>query len=373
MDADLSGGCDGAETKVEGSAVVYAPFGEVRAGELSMLTDLGFTGQRLDRSAGELMYYGARYYLPSLRRFIAADTVVPGHEPSQALNRYSYVLNNPLKLVDPTGHLPWAPCIEGIICSPNTKPSFPTPAPSPTIPSPEPDPAPEPAPTPPNVPGVSVETTVSSTTSGIVESIQAAIAQCNGGDLGYCIGEVIERAWLSFWYPASTSYKPPSATSAFEVDKSLALAMCQTTPLFCTLDGGRPLQPDMLIGIVVPPLPAPIASRGGIWTSTSTLSPAENALRHWNRHRGDFPQLNNALEYQRTATEFINNPPTGAYVGTRSWNGDIVVYDPSTDVYAAGTVDGTPRTMFRPTPGSGHGYSSNLEYFFAHITDLLGH
>lgn len=53
------------------------------------------------------MYYGARYYLPELKRFISADTVVPSAYDSQALNRYSYVVNNPMKLVDPSGHLPY--------------------------------------------------------------------------------------------------------------------------------------------------------------------------------------------------------------------------------------------------------------------------
>jgi hypothetical protein len=102
------------------------------------------------------MFYNARYYDPALGRFISADSVVPGsasgsmdgvalkaltvdfHEPGfvstlndenqlpfwfqmsneqkqkagspwgpqnpQALNRYSYVQNNPLKYTDPTGH-----------------------------------------------------------------------------------------------------------------------------------------------------------------------------------------------------------------------------------------------------------------------------
>jgi hypothetical protein len=50
------------------------------------------------------MYYGARYYLPSLRRFISADSVVSSLNP-QALNRFAYVLNRPLNFIDPTGHV----------------------------------------------------------------------------------------------------------------------------------------------------------------------------------------------------------------------------------------------------------------------------
>gem|GEM_PF-2939124 len=69
----------------------------------------------------------ARYYDPNLGRFISADTIIPGAgsltvAPSdpvaagawgqrsggpgnpQQLNRYSYVLNNPVRNTDPTGH-----------------------------------------------------------------------------------------------------------------------------------------------------------------------------------------------------------------------------------------------------------------------------
>ncbi|MDL1898458.1 RHS repeat-associated core domain-containing protein [Anaerolineae bacterium CFX7] len=59
--------------------------------------------QRRDASAG-LMYYGARYYDATLGRFVSADTVVPSANNPQSLNRYSYVRNNPVNRIDPTGH-----------------------------------------------------------------------------------------------------------------------------------------------------------------------------------------------------------------------------------------------------------------------------
>jgi len=144
----------------------YDPYGRVRSGN-ALPTTFGFTGQRQDGTG--LLYYGARYYDPTLGRFASADSIVPGsasgkggaaatlgqdggaalrpltvdfHEPGfasaialenastqakgfwfqmsgqdrqqakadtgpgnpQALNRYSYVLNNPLRYTDPTGH-----------------------------------------------------------------------------------------------------------------------------------------------------------------------------------------------------------------------------------------------------------------------------
>lgn len=67
-----------------------------------MPTDKKFTGQRLDSTG--LYYYGARYYDPGIWRFISPDTVGPDPKNPQALNRYSYCLNNPLKYNDPSGH-----------------------------------------------------------------------------------------------------------------------------------------------------------------------------------------------------------------------------------------------------------------------------
>ncbi len=47
-----------------------------------------------------------RVYDPFLGRMLSADPTVPGPFNSQAFNRYSYVLNNPLALTDPNGFTP---------------------------------------------------------------------------------------------------------------------------------------------------------------------------------------------------------------------------------------------------------------------------
>jgi RHS repeat-associated protein len=83
--------------------VRYFAYGAPRTGDLFALpTDHTFTGQKLDRDTG-LMYYGARYYDPALGMFLSPDTLVPEPGNPQSLNRYSYVRNNPLRLVDPSG------------------------------------------------------------------------------------------------------------------------------------------------------------------------------------------------------------------------------------------------------------------------------
>ena len=80
----------------------YKPFGDTWTSSGTFGTDRKFTGQRFDGGSG-LYFYGGRYYDPVLGRFISADSFVPGSANLQAWGRYSYVLNNPLRYVDPTG------------------------------------------------------------------------------------------------------------------------------------------------------------------------------------------------------------------------------------------------------------------------------
>ncbi|NJN16641.1 MAG: hypothetical protein HC822_10390 [Oscillochloris sp.] len=157
----------------------YDPWGQIRpnaAGTPHPIsqTRRNYTGQIRDDTG--LLYYNARYYDPTIGRFLSADSVVPGnpsggmdgvaitpltidfHEGGflgklnaesamgfwfelsndarrqhgspmgpanpQSLNRYSYVQNNPLRYVDPTGHCPgcvaavgWALSIAGFTVS----------------------------------------------------------------------------------------------------------------------------------------------------------------------------------------------------------------------------------------------------------------
>src|SRR3990172_6528553 len=81
----------------------FYPYGESRLVSGTMPTDKLFTGQRAIDDLG-IYNYGARFYSPKLGRFLSADTIVPSFANPQSFNRYSYVLNNPLKYTDPTGH-----------------------------------------------------------------------------------------------------------------------------------------------------------------------------------------------------------------------------------------------------------------------------
>jgi hypothetical protein len=49
---------------------------------------------------------GARWYDPSIGRFVQPDTIIPDLYNPQDLNRYAYVRNNPLRYTDPSGFDP---------------------------------------------------------------------------------------------------------------------------------------------------------------------------------------------------------------------------------------------------------------------------
>ncbi|CAB5499814.1 insecticidal toxin complex protein [Bathymodiolus thermophilus thioautotrophic gill symbiont] len=59
-----------------------------------------YTGKERDDSSG-LCYYGARYLAPWMARWISPDST----GTVNGLNLYTYVGNNPLKYIDPTGHV----------------------------------------------------------------------------------------------------------------------------------------------------------------------------------------------------------------------------------------------------------------------------
>jgi RHS repeat-associated protein len=68
----------------------------------SSLTTHGFTGHEMVDPVG-LIHMNGRVYDPEIGRFLTADPFVQDLSNTQALNRYSYVLNDPLSMTDPTG------------------------------------------------------------------------------------------------------------------------------------------------------------------------------------------------------------------------------------------------------------------------------
>jgi RHS repeat-associated protein len=93
----------------------YMPFGvEIGSGVSGRTTGMGygasdgvrdqFTGQQRDTESG-LDYFGARYYSAAQGRFTSPDPLMASARAMspQTWNRYSYVLNKPMNLIDPSG------------------------------------------------------------------------------------------------------------------------------------------------------------------------------------------------------------------------------------------------------------------------------
>ena len=93
-------------TTVDGtwySELRFSAFGETRYSSGITPTDYRYTGQ-LEQADVNLYYYNARWYDPALGRFIQADTIVPEPGSLKSYDRFTYVDNNPMKYIDPSGH-----------------------------------------------------------------------------------------------------------------------------------------------------------------------------------------------------------------------------------------------------------------------------
>lgn len=73
-----------------------------------------FTGKERDAETG-LDHFGARYLSSAQGRFTSPDPLMNSGRPNipQSWNRYSYVLNNPLRFTDPTGLFEWDESLGG--------------------------------------------------------------------------------------------------------------------------------------------------------------------------------------------------------------------------------------------------------------------
>jgi RHS repeat-associated protein len=79
----------------------------------------GYTEHEMLDNLG-LIHMNGRMQDPHLGRFLSADPYIVGLDNSQAVNRYSYVNNNPLSFTDPSGYWPEdCDCRPGVPRGPN--------------------------------------------------------------------------------------------------------------------------------------------------------------------------------------------------------------------------------------------------------------
>jgi RHS repeat-associated protein len=80
----------------------YVPYGPnygPSGSEVFMYTDKPYD------SVTGLYYFGARFYDPNIGRFVTQDSYWGKQRDPQSLDRYIYAEDNPMKMVDPSGHM----------------------------------------------------------------------------------------------------------------------------------------------------------------------------------------------------------------------------------------------------------------------------
>ena len=92
----------------EGSIVKsydYDEFGVTTSTGDTFFNEVTFTGSVADASG--LLYMNARYYNPATARFLSQDTYTGSASTPWTQHLYAYCNNNPVNMVDPTGHSSW--------------------------------------------------------------------------------------------------------------------------------------------------------------------------------------------------------------------------------------------------------------------------
>ncbi|MCG7496538.1 type IV secretion protein Rhs [Vibrio sp. Of7-15] len=71
--------------------------------EQSLMVNRGYTSHEHIEET-DLIHMNGRVYDSTIGRFLSADAFIQAPDNSQSYNRYSYVINNPMKYNDPSGH-----------------------------------------------------------------------------------------------------------------------------------------------------------------------------------------------------------------------------------------------------------------------------
>ena len=89
----------GAFSKKDVTTKSYTPFGE-QIGEA--VSGFGYNGEYYNAATG-MVYLRARFYEPAMNRFSQKDIVRGSITAPNSLNRYTYVQNDPINFIDPSG------------------------------------------------------------------------------------------------------------------------------------------------------------------------------------------------------------------------------------------------------------------------------
>lgn len=85
------------------------------------------------------------------------------------------------------------------------------------------------------------------------------------------------------------------------------------------------------------------------WAANRTRTAEENAQRGFERNGATF-EAKTVDDYVAKAHAFVDHPPKDAETLKRA-NGDTLIYDARSNVFAVVSKDGAPRAMFKPDDG----------------------
>jgi RHS repeat-associated protein len=106
-EGSLTYGYDAASRRISTTSYTYEPFGRTTVSGTSSTNPFRFTGREEDSTGAlSLYHYRARYYSPTLQRFLTEDPI--GHAGGDA-NLYGYVGSAPTVWTDPWGLVGWPP------------------------------------------------------------------------------------------------------------------------------------------------------------------------------------------------------------------------------------------------------------------------
>jgi pyocin large subunit-like protein len=98
--------------------------------------------------------------------------------------------------------------------------------------------------------------------------------------------------------------------------------------------------------------PVPQVDGKPLWAANKKHTAEENAQYQFQKNGRDFA-ASSEDDYVAKAHAFVAHPPSGAQTLQRS-NGDRLIYDPASNVFAVASKDGAPRTMFKPRDGAAY-------------------
>ena len=154
-----------------------------------------------------------------------------------------------------------------------------------------------------------------------------------------------------------------AATARYTTPDPLGLAPAPDETLRIQPDGlGRPAGTVRWIGRAWRRFGHPI------WSSSRNKTGVQNAYGHYEKHGGEFEDVQNAKQYVESAQDFLDSSDPNVLTRYRyDLQGNIsgiARYDPTTEEFGVKMADGTPRTYFKPDPAQ-HGYATNRDYFYA--------